>query len=79
MCTMAIENNCGVWSVDGVDGPHLCEDVVPNTSFLNMKNICIEIGKPLKNDVLQLVVLSSNCILETTPLKFHLLGFIFNE
>jgi hypothetical protein len=38
-CAQAIENNCGVWSADGVDGPHVCEDVVPNTSSLNMKNI----------------------------------------
>jgi hypothetical protein len=62
MCTMAIENNCGVWSVDGVDGPHVCEDVVPNISFLNMKNVCLEIGKSLENDLLQLVVIEVQAI-----------------
>jgi hypothetical protein len=59
---MAIENNCGVWSVDGVDGPHICEDVVPNTSFLNMKNVCLKIGKSLENDVLQLVIIEVQAV-----------------
>jgi hypothetical protein len=59
---MAIENNCGAWSVDGVDGPHVCEDVVPNTSSLNMKNVCLEIGKSLENNVLQLVVIEVQAV-----------------
>jgi hypothetical protein len=41
-----------VESVGGVDEPFLCEDVVPNTSFSNMENVCLETIISLENEVL---------------------------
>jgi hypothetical protein len=50
---MVIENNYAiVENVGGVDGPYLCEDVVPNTSFSNMENVCLETTISLENEVL---------------------------
>ncbi len=77
MCTMAIENDFFIVNnVGGVDKPYLCEDVVPNTSSLDMESLRLEITLSLENEVLQFSSYkSSNCILETTPLKLYLLGF----
>jgi hypothetical protein len=50
---MVIERNYAiVESVGGVDEPYLCEDVVPNTSFSDMENVCLKTTTLLKNEVL---------------------------
>jgi hypothetical protein len=44
-------------SVGGVDEPYLCEDVVPNTSFSNMENVCLETTISLEDEVFWFVVI----------------------
>jgi hypothetical protein len=47
------ENNyTTVESVGGVDEPYLCEDVIPNTSFPDMKNVHLKTTISLENEVL---------------------------
>jgi hypothetical protein len=40
---MVIEGDFLVGEIfGGVDEPYLCEDVVPNISFSNIENVCLE-------------------------------------
>jgi hypothetical protein len=61
------------WKVGGVDGPPTCENVTTNDSTINSgpRNQKF-IGKW---NITTYHYKSSSCTFETTPLKFHLLGF----
>jgi hypothetical protein len=50
---MAIESDSFIVnSVGGVDEPYLCEDVVPNTSSLDMESVRLETTLSLENEIL---------------------------
>jgi hypothetical protein len=51
-----------VENVGGVGEPYSCEDVVPNTSSLDMKNVCLETTNLLENEVLQLVATQAQVV-----------------
>lgn len=65
------------WKVSGVDGPPTCENVTTNNSTINSapRNRKF-IGKW---SIATYNYKSSSCTFETTPLKFHLLGFLCYE
>jgi hypothetical protein len=51
-----------VENVGGVGEPYLCEDVVPNTSSLDMENVCLETTLSLENEVLQLIATEAQVV-----------------
>lgn len=77
MCTMAIENDFFIVNnVGGVDKPYLCEDVVPNTSSLDMESLRLETTLSLENEVLQFSSYkSSNCIFGNHTIEIIFVGF----
>jgi hypothetical protein len=51
-----------VENVGGVGEPYLCEDVVPNTSSLDMESVCLETTLLLENEVLQLIITEAQVV-----------------